>query len=170
MRAVNVSGHQGVSEVLAEAMTALAAAAGAGVVQAATTDAWTVLRVRIAQWFGRGDGRREQVQLERLDRTAAELTASGGTERERELHEREWRTRFEDLLEGLDDTEREEAADELRALFKETAAGGVSAGDGSVAVGGSISVQARDGAIAAAVLNGGARIDHRPPMPDPSQG
>ncbi|WP_445270433.1 hypothetical protein [Streptomyces sp. DSM 41634] len=156
--------------MLAEAMTALAAAAGAGVVQAATTDAWTGLRVRVARWFGRGDERREQVQLERLDRTAAELTASGGAERERELQEREWRTRFEDLLEGLDDTEREEAADELRALLRESAVGGVSAGAGGAAAGGDINVQARDGAIAAAVLNGGARIDHRPPTPDPSQG
>ncbi|MDX3536847.1 hypothetical protein PV721_21210 [Streptomyces sp. MB09-01] len=156
--------------MLAESLTALAAAGGAAVVQAATTDAWTGLRGRVARWFGRGDDRRVQVQLERLDRTAAELTASGGAEREQELQERAWRTRFEDLLEGLDDTEREEAAAELRALLEESArAGGAAAGVGAVAAGRDLSVKAEGGSIAAAVVQGGAHIGH-PPMPDPSQG
>ena len=63
--------------MLAEALTALAAAGGTAVVQAAGTDAWTGFRARVAKWFARGDTGREQVALERLDRTAAALGAAG---------------------------------------------------------------------------------------------
>lgn len=158
-------------EVLAESLEALAAAGGAAVVQAATTDAWTELRDRVARWFARGDGERERVQLERLDRSAAELVASGGSEQEQGLQARVWRTRIEDLLEGLDDdAEREQAATELRTLLADTAAaGGVSAAAGGVAAGRDVGVSAEGGSIAAAVLHGGAHIGP-PPVPDPSQG
>ncbi|MFE9563677.1 hypothetical protein ACFYM0_21490 [Streptomyces sp. NPDC006487] len=157
--------------MLAESMAALAAAGGAAVVQAATTDAWTELRDRVARWLGRGDGERERVQLERLDRSAAELVAAGGSEQEQALQARVWRTRIEDLLEGLDDdVERERAATELRALLEDTPdARGVSAGTGAVAAGRDVSVKAEGGSIAAAVLHGGAHIGP-PPVPDPSQG
>lgn len=158
-------------EVLAESLAALAAAGGAAVVQAATTDAWTEVRDRVARWFGRGDGELERVQLERLDRSAAELVAGGGSEEERALQARAWRTRIEDLLEGLDDdTERERAATELRALLEDTAAApGVSAAAGGVAAGRDVTVTAEGGSIAAAVLHGGAHIGP-PPVPDPAQG
>ncbi|MFD8982006.1 hypothetical protein [Streptomyces sp. NPDC059564] len=162
-----VDGVMGV-RMLAESLMALAAAGGSAVVQAATTDAWAGFRVRLARWFGRGNERREQVQLERLDRTLAELTAGGGAERE--LLAREWRTRFEELLEDLDDSEREVAAAELGDLLEERAgASGVSARAGGVAAGRDISVKAEGGSIAAASLQGGAYIGH-PPVPDPSQG
>ncbi|MER6448103.1 hypothetical protein [Streptomyces venezuelae] len=115
--------------MLDEAMVALAASVGSGVVQAAGTDAWLALRNRLARLFGRGDRQRESVQLERLDRTAAELTAAGrdgdgpqgdGAE-ERARHGAAWRTRTEDLLEQLDPNERATAAAELRALLDEAA-------------------------------------------------
>lgn len=79
--------------------------------------------------------------------------------------------RIEDLLEGLDDdTERERAATELRALLEDTAAArGVSAGAGAVAAGRDVTVTAEGGSIAAAVLHGGAHIGP-PPVPDPSRG
>ncbi|MFD6225504.1 hypothetical protein ACFWFZ_01260 [Streptomyces sp. NPDC060232] len=148
----------------------MAAAAGAGVVQAATTDAWAGVRVRVAQWFGRGNERREQAQLERLDRTAAELVAGGGAERERELLAREWQVRFEGVLEDLDEPERRLAAAELRTLLEDgVGTAGVSAGAGGVAAGGNVTVRADHGSIAAAILEGGAHIGH-PPVPDPSQG
>ncbi|MGZ9935833.1 hypothetical protein ACXNSR_38835 [Streptomyces sp. NC-S4] len=149
----------------------MATAAGAGVVQAATTDAWAGVRVRVARWFGRGSERREQAQLERLDRTAAELVAGGGAERERELLARGWQIRFEGVLEDLEEPEQQLAAAELRTLLEEegVGAGGVSAGPGGVAAGRDISVKAEHGSIAAAVLEGGAHIGH-PPVPDPSQG
>lgn len=165
--------HGGGCEVLAESLAALAAAGGAAVVQAATTDAWTEVRDRVARWFGRGDGELERVQLERLDRSAAELVAAGGSDQEQEqaLQARVWRTRIEDLLESLDDdAEREQAATELCALLEDTsAAGGVSAGTGGVAAGRDVSVKAEGGSIAAAVLHGGAHIGP-PPVPDPSRG
>ncbi|MFD5145640.1 hypothetical protein [Streptomyces sp. NPDC058401] len=147
----------------------MAAAGAAAVVQAATTDAWTEVRDRVARWFGRGDGELERVQLERLDRSAAELAAGGGSDRARQ--ETVWRTRIEDLLEGLtDDEEREQAATELRALLDATAdARGVCAGTGGLAAGRDVSVQAEGGSIAAAVLHGGAHIGP-PRVPDPSQG
>ncbi|MGZ9928498.1 hypothetical protein ACXNSR_01250 [Streptomyces sp. NC-S4] len=110
--------------MLDEAMVALAASVGSGVVQAAGTDAWSALRSRLARLFGRGDRQQETVQLERLDRTAAELTAAGqdgdGSEG-RTRHGAAWRTRTEDLLEQLDPDERAAAAAELRALLDEAA-------------------------------------------------
>ncbi|MFB7267720.1 hypothetical protein ACFCXH_37115 [Streptomyces nojiriensis] len=110
--------------MLDEAMVALAASVGSGVVQAAGTDAWLALRNRLARLFGRGDRQQETVQLERLDRTGAELTAAGqdgdGNE-ERTRHGAAWRTRTEDLLEQLEPDERAAAAAELRALLDEAA-------------------------------------------------
>ncbi|MCX4804137.1 hypothetical protein ACFWWM_35725 [Streptomyces sp. NPDC058682] len=120
--------------MLDEAMVALATSVGSGVVQAAGTDAWLALRNRLGRLFGRGDRQQEAVQLERLDRTAAELTAAGqdgnapegngpegnGNE-ERSRHGEAWRTRTEDLLEELDPDERAAAAAELRALLDEAA-------------------------------------------------
>ncbi|WP_328792400.1 hypothetical protein [Streptomyces sp. NBC_00273] len=115
--------------MLDEAMVALAASVGSGVVQAAGTDAWSALRNRLARLFGRGDRQQETVQLERLDRTAAELTAvgqdgngpEGNGNEERSRHGAAWRTRTEDLLEGLDPDARTAAAAELRALLDEAA-------------------------------------------------
>ncbi|GAA2624770.1 MULTISPECIES: hypothetical protein [Streptomyces] len=108
--------------MLDEAMVALAASAGSGVVQAAGTDAWLALRNRLARLFGRGDRRQETVQLERLDRTEAELTAAGqdGDEQRTRLGAA-WRTRTEDLLEQLEPEERAAAVAELRALLDEAA-------------------------------------------------
>ncbi|MFJ3925273.1 hypothetical protein [Streptomyces sp. NPDC090022] len=120
--------------MLDEALVALAAAVGSGVVQAAGTDAWQALRGRLARVLGRGDRRQESVQLERLDRTAAELTAGqegggpadigpDGDDRDevRTRHGAAWRTRTEDLLEALEPHQRAEVVAELRALLDETA-------------------------------------------------
>ncbi|MER5471994.1 hypothetical protein [Streptomyces sp. NPDC002685] len=110
--------------MLAEAMTVLAAAGGSAVVQAAGTDAWEGLRSRLAQWFGRGDAARERGELERLERSAAELEAAdtGTADRVRTRQEAVWTTRIEALLEDLDDDEqRTQAADQLRQLLEEAA-------------------------------------------------
>ncbi|WP_405443553.1 hypothetical protein OG373_38835 [Streptomyces avidinii] len=115
--------------MLEEAMVALAASVGSGVVQAAGTDAWQAVRHRLARLLGRGDRQQESAQLERLDRTAAELTAAGqegdapegGGDEERARHGAAWRTRTEDLLDQLDPDERAAAAAELRALLAEVA-------------------------------------------------
>ncbi|WP_405554025.1 hypothetical protein [Streptomyces sp. NBC_01171] len=104
--------------MLFEAMTALAAAGGSAVVQAAGTDAWNGFRGRVAALFGRGDARREAAELERLDHTAQVLTA-GGEEApaQRARQEGAWQARFEGLLENLDEAERDQVVGELRSLL-----------------------------------------------------
>lgn len=107
--------------VLDDAMTALAAAGGTAVVQAAGTDAWTAVRDAVARWFGRGDAARERAELARLDRTGAALSAADG-ELGRRLRDDErisWRTRFEIVLDDLDGTVRQELGEELRRLVEE---------------------------------------------------
>jgi hypothetical protein len=138
--------------VLAEALTALAAAGGTAVVQAAGTDAWAGFRSRVAKWFGRGDTKREQAMLERLDRAAAVLEAAGPGEVERVRTDQEasWQTSFEILLEGLDGEEQQQAAAELRDLLAGLVGGRVAAvGPGAVAVVGDVGIHAETGGAAA---------------------
>ncbi|WP_165396566.1 hypothetical protein, partial [Streptomyces sp. F001] len=113
-------------------------------------------------------------ELERLDRTVAELEASepGEVEWVRARQEASWQARFEMLLESLDEPERGERAAALQRLLAEhvsTSPGGVTAGAGGVAAGGNITNRAENGSIAAAVVHGGAHIGS-PPKPDPIQG
>ncbi|MDQ0710658.1 hypothetical protein QFZ55_000110 [Streptomyces luteogriseus] len=111
-------------EMLPEALTALAAAGGAAVVQAAGSDAWEGLRGRLARWFGRGDAERERGELERLDRSADELAAADANtaERVRTRQETVWQTRIETLLEDLaDDAQRTRAAAQLQQLLEQVA-------------------------------------------------
>jgi hypothetical protein len=175
MRGYRVGGivsGRGRTEMLEEALTVLAATGGAAVVQAAGTDMWTGLRQAVAAWFGRGDEQRQRVELERLDRTAEELQSAqvADAERVRIRQEAAWQARIEGLLEGLGDSERARAAEELRALLQQRAPeGGVSAGRGGLAVGGNTHIQADRGSIAAGVINGEVGID-TPSEPDPSQG
>jgi len=160
--------------VLAEAMTALAATAGSAVVQAAGTDVWTTFRSRVAQLFGRGDDRQAEVALERLDQTASALGQADESQavRVRTRQEASWQTRFEDLLEELPESEREEAAGQLRELVQladRRSGAGVSAGNGGLAVSGSVSIHAEDGSAAAGVINGGVHLG-TPRQPGPVQG
>ncbi|MGA4848072.1 hypothetical protein ACOBQB_18140 [Streptomyces sp. G5(2025)] len=117
-----------------EALTAVAAAGGGAVVQAAGTDAWLVVRERAAALLGRGDTARGRTEFERLDRTARALEprAAVDPEQERLRQEGEWRTRFELLLESLDAHEQQRAAQELRTLAAYVAD---AAGDVAVATG-----------------------------------
>ncbi|MEV5887655.1 hypothetical protein AB0L74_34345 [Streptomyces sp. NPDC052020] len=158
--------------MLEQALTALAAAGGTAVVQAAGTDVWSGLRQAVARWFGRGDAQRERAELERLEQTAGELeTAEAAVaDRVRIRQEAAWQTRIEALLESLDDLERAQAAEELRALLaRHTDRSGASAGQGGLAANGNVSIRAEGGSIAANVIHGGAHIG-RPPTPDPTQG
>ncbi|MFF2009260.1 hypothetical protein ACFVWY_09325 [Streptomyces sp. NPDC058195] len=156
--------------MLSEAMTALAAAGGTAVAQAVGTDAWTGVRQQVARWFGRGDPQREHAQLERLDQTVAELEAAPPTDAERLRIRQEavWQGRIEALLEGLEDVERGQVADELRALLAQQAShGGVSAGRSGLAVGGNVNVRADHGS-AAAVTMGNVTLGS-PSQPGPHQ-
>jgi hypothetical protein len=159
--------------MLSEALTALATAGGTAVMTAAGTEAWGAFRGRVAAWFGRGDERRASTELERLDRTAAELVAAEGgqLERARIRQEASWQARFEAFLEDLSEDEREQAAEALRTLLREQApaAGGVSAGAGGLAVGGNLHITAEGGSVAAGVIHGGVHLGP-PPGPDPSKG
>ncbi|GFH37925.1 hypothetical protein SCWH03_41650 [Streptomyces pacificus] len=97
---------------------ALAAAGGMAVVQAAGTDAWTVLRDRIARLLGRGDDALQSRELERLDHSAS-LLGQADPERAAAVRigeEAAWRTRFEMLLESLPEQERAVAVAELREV------------------------------------------------------
>lgn len=156
--------------MLSEAMTALAAAGGTAVVQAAGTDAWTGVRRQVARWFGRGNPQREHAELERLDQTAGELEAARPTEVERVRIRQEaaWQGRIEALLENLEDIERARVADELRTLLaRQTPHRGVSAGQGGLAVGGDVNVRADHGS-AAAVSMGNVTLGN-PSQPGPHQ-
>lgn len=112
--------------MLPEALTALAAAGGTTLVQAAGSDAWEGLRGGLARWFGHGDTTRERGELERLDRSAAELAAAtsagaGATELARARQVTAWATRIETRLEGLDGERRDMVVAELRQLLEEAA-------------------------------------------------
>jgi hypothetical protein len=158
--------------MLEQQLVVLAAAGGTAVVQAAGTDMWAGLRQAVAHWFGRGDDRREQAELARLDQTAAELEVTEATlaDRVRIRQEAMWQTRIEALLESLGTTERAQAAEEMRSLLAHhVRQGPVSAGQDGLAVGGTMNIHADRGSIGVGVLHGGAHINH-PPMPDPSQG
>jgi hypothetical protein len=154
--------------MLSEAMTALAAAGGTAVVQAAGTDAWTGIRQQVARWFGRGDPQREQVQLERLDQTAAELEAARPAEAERVRIRQEaaWQGRIDALLESLEDFERARVVDELRTLqAQQNSPRAVLADQSGLAVGGDLNVQADNGS-AAAVTMGNVTLGN-PSQPGP---
>lgn len=143
-KAADGSRGERVRGVLVEALTTLAAAGGGAVVQAAGTDAWNGLRRRVGEFFGRGGAERARAELERLDHTARALAPGGSADSaaERLRQEGLWQGRFENLLEGLDATEREYAARELRELllFVATSAGDTVAASGDAA--------ARDGGTA----------------------
>ncbi|MFE6839351.1 hypothetical protein ACFVFI_31550 [Streptomyces sp. NPDC057705] len=87
--------------MLVEALTALAAAGGSAVVQAAGTDAWAGFRQAVARWFGRGDAEQERAELERLDKTVTVLRTvdPAQAERARISQEASWQARIETVLE-----------------------------------------------------------------------
>ena len=153
---------------MAESLAALAAAGGTAVVQAAGTDAWSVVRERLARLVGRGDAGREAAELHRLDETGRALAGGGPGSEELVRWESSWQTRIELFLDGLPAQEQAAAAAELRYLVEAARAAGatcrdVSAGEGGVAVGGDVSVEATSGSVAGAVVHVEGGI-HLPPF------
>lgn len=106
-------------DVLVEGLSALAAAGGGAVVQAAGTDAWNGLRQRVGDLFGRGDSERARAEFVRLDRTAAALAEGTPADLagERARQEGVWQGRFENLLENLDAPGQRRAVEQLRELL-----------------------------------------------------
>ncbi|MFF4846252.1 hypothetical protein [Streptomyces collinus] len=125
--------------------------------------------VAFAHWFGRGDARREQAKVERLDQSAGELQTAEGDAAQRAFIRLEaaWQTRIETLLEGMDEAERTLAADQLRTLLTHSPGPKLAAGDGSVAVGGTVHIQA-DNSSAAAWSMGDVTLGN-PSQPGPRQ-
>ncbi|MFI1657225.1 hypothetical protein ACH4ZU_20275 [Streptomyces sp. NPDC020472] len=154
--------------MLEQALAALAAAGGAAVVQAAGTDAWTGLRQAVARWFARGDARREQTELERLDRTSAELQDTHDDVAELRIRlETAWQTRIETLLEDMDEAERGRAAEQLLGLLAQHVPGTiVSADGGGVSVGGNVNISAPHGVAGWHV----GTVNVNPPRPGTPQG
>ncbi|MBZ4020668.1 hypothetical protein CCS38_34095 [Streptomyces purpurogeneiscleroticus] len=157
--------------MLEQELTTLAAAGGAAIVTAASTDAWTRFRDALARWFGRGNPQREQAQRERLDQTAAALQAADGGVQARARQEASWQTRIELLLESLDEADRAQAVNDLGALLEQQKAphSGISAGDGVVAAGGDLNITADNGSMALGAANGPVTFTP-PPAPAPPQG
>jgi hypothetical protein len=149
--------------VLEESLTALAAAGGTAVVQAAGTDVWAGFRERVARILGRGDAQRQHAELERLDHTAAILEEAAETEVEhvRDRQEGAWHSRFETLLENLEEPEQQQAVDELRALLTEYTGptSSASAGPGGLAAGRDIQIRGGKGGITAGSIHGGVHLD-----------
>ncbi|MFJ9823268.1 hypothetical protein ACIRSU_02710 [Streptomyces sp. NPDC101160] len=157
--------------MLAEGLTVLAAAGGTAVVQAAGTSAWHGLQQSVAQWFARGDGERERAELERLDHSAAALETAQDDERVgvRSGQQGAWQARFEQALENLSDSEREEAAEMLRALLQTHApADRAEPSAGGPTIRGNVDIRADHGS-AAAVQMRDVTIG-TPPQPGPQQG
>lgn len=153
--------------MLTEALIALAAAGGTGLVQAAATDAWATAKAGMARLLGRGRPQQVAVIEARLESSRAQLVTLAGHELEqvRQRQAQAWATRLEDLLE-----EDPDAAGPLRRLLDELAAAGVpgvvSASDHGVAVGGNLSNTASGGGVAAAVIHGAVSTNRNPPLPD----
>ncbi|WP_409239199.1 hypothetical protein [Streptomyces sp. PA5.6] len=160
--------------MLAEAMTALAAAGGTAVVQAAGTSAWQGLQQAVARWFGGGDEERVRAELDRLDRSADAVSGDGGEDgeagllRSRLREEALWQVRFETALANLGGADQVRAAEALRQLLREHgSAGPAPAGDGQ-SIGGNVDIRADHGSAAA--LRMGDVTFGIPPRPGPPQG
>ncbi|MGW6284134.1 hypothetical protein [Streptomyces sp. NPDC055107] len=156
--------------MLTEGMAALAAAGGAAVVSAAGTELWETFRSGVARLLGRGNDTTEQITLERLDRTAAELEPAAADDASA------WASRFSDALEEAGPEEQERLAAQLKELVDHVnnhpragGSGGTAiAGPGGVAVNGTNNVEARDGGYAANVQHFGSPSENptvpgRPP-------
>ncbi|MFF7250740.1 hypothetical protein ACFZBU_43575 [Embleya sp. NPDC008237] len=153
--------------MLSQELTALVDAGGTAVVDTAGTEAWPVLRGRIAAWVGRGDRRVVERTEQALGETAARLARAGeagdtGAIRSvRDEAATAWRERLAAVLADLADTERTAAADELATVLGTAgnpSTGGVGAPSPAdsrgLAVGGDLTISARDRSAAAAIVQG----------------
>jgi hypothetical protein len=154
--------------MLEEGLTALAAAGGTAVVQAAGSSTWRGFQQAVARWFGRGN--EEQVRVE-LGRSAQAMATARESEADavRRGQQAAWQARFEATLASLGATERRSAADALDTLLQayrrpdEVSA----AGDGQ-AVRGHVEIRADHGS-AAALRMGDVSLGI-PSPPGPPQG
>jgi hypothetical protein len=145
-------------------VVALAAMAGAALVQAMVTDGWEGVRHRVARLFGRGQA--DPVIERRLDATRDQLAAAapGDLEKVRASLAGQWETRFSDLL-----ADHPGARPELVALVEDLRViAPVTAADHAVAAGRDVNVTAEGGSVAAAVIHG--NVAPGPTVPGPARG
>jgi hypothetical protein len=144
-----------------DALVELAMAGGSAVVQAAGKEGWEGFRRTVARWFGRGDAAREQTALERLDRTAADLSEAGHPVPERAQADQatSWQARFRDVLENLPESERDEAIRQLREVLDDYP------GQTKLPF---QHVEAHPGATAIGIVQGTVSITNNPLPPDPA--
>jgi len=141
---------------------ALAAMAGAALVQVVVTDGWEGVRHKVARLFGRGQP--DAAIERRLDATRDQLTAAapGDMAGVQAALAAQWETRFADLLADHPDAEAD-----LAALVKDIKPD-VKAADHSVAAGGNVSAAAKSGGVAANVLHGDVHAGPTRPGPESS--
>ncbi|WP_017601167.1 hypothetical protein [Nocardiopsis lucentensis] len=147
-----------------------AVAAGAGVIaQAAGTGLWHSILPRIEEWFAHLGERRARALNAQLGATNEALEAAPEDDSARKDAEDAWKTRLQDVLMELDESEQIEFAGLLTRLRDEVdaarSADRASAGDNSVAAGGNINLNARDSAVAVVRNEGGIHVN--PPQPGP---
>ncbi|MFE4582821.1 hypothetical protein [Streptomyces chartreusis] len=158
--------------MLAETITAVAAAGGTAVIAAAGTDLWTSFRDRLAKLLGRGDAEAEQTILQHLERTAAELppASPNGSGATRSQLEAAWAGQIASILRTLPDYEGEELAGRLQELTAEIALRAKTRGniaearDHGQAIGGDMNINAENGGYAAGQMNFGS-MPENPPQP-----
>jgi hypothetical protein len=156
------AGEQGDDIMLSDELLALASATGAAVATAAGTDAWEGLRARLGRWFGRGDAGREESLVAELDSSTSELLASDApTEAELERYRAAWRDRVVAALVRLDETDREDAARDLRRLIAQETAPRVRSGD--VNAQRDVQIRAEHGSLASGTINGNVTFSPPPP-------
>lgn len=135
------------------ALTLAAQTASTALVTAAVSDAWEDARHKVASWFGRGQP--DPGAARTFDQTRAELAAVQPAELsilQADLA-RDWVVRFKDAVRDHPDSGVSLAtlADQLQALVP---ASTTAATDHSVAAGGDITISAKGGSVAAAVIHG----------------
>lgn len=153
-----------------ETLAGLASAGAMAVVKAAGTDAWVMVRDRVARLLSRGDANREVQLRDRLDQTAAAIGEGNSNPERGRLEAAAWQARLEDRLEGAPEAEREQLISLLReAVALSDPPRPVLAGQGSFAVGGNADIHAEGGSVAAGVIHGGVH-QANPPRPGSDQG
>lgn len=148
-------------------LTAMAAAGGTAVVQAAGTDVWNSARGLTARMLGRGNTVREQAALDRLDLTASELERATEPDaaRVRARQEAFWETRFADLIAASDEHARAEAVTQLQELVdlvNRLAATPTVQANGGLVVEGAMTIRAEGGSVAGGVIHGGIHLTNPP--------
>ncbi|MFB4285528.1 hypothetical protein ACBJ59_60450 [Nonomuraea sp. MTCD27] len=110
-----------------------------------TTDAWASAKQGFARLLSRGRPERQEVAVQRLERSRQELAGRTGAELEQARAEQEaaWRLRLSDLLEDAPAAEAE-----LRVLVATFGTSASASGPGSIAISGDNSGIASTGANA----------------------